>query len=206
MSIADYSDLLVQVAEYTGRDDFGHQFPRLVSFAENKLNRVLRVGGMETSTTLTTSSSGNVALPAGFLEMREVKNSSGVVIDATVPRAGDELFGPYAGTTALYYIKGGTFYSIPYSEHTFSIVYYTKITALTPTNTTNWLLTDAPLIYLYGVCAEVAGWALATGRDAETTRVQGFAQMLQTEIEAYQGQDRDKRFANARIIVRGANP
>lgn len=206
MSIADYSDLLVQVADYTGRDDFGHVFPRLVSFTEIKLNRVLRVGGMETSTTLTTNSSGNVALPAGFLEMRQVKNSSGTVLDAVTPTAGDFIHGPYAGTTVNWYVKGGTFYTVPYSEATFSVVYYTKITSLSPTNTTNWLLTDAPLLYLYGVSAEVMGWAIAQGRETDTAKLSGFAQMLQSEIDAYQAQDAAKRFSNVRVVSRGVNP
>lgn len=206
MSIADYSDLLMQVSEYTGRDDFGHMFPRLVSYAENKLNRVLRVGGMETSTTLTTSSSGNVSLPAGFLEMRQVKDSTGCTLDAVTPAAGDYIHGPYAGTTVNWYVKGSTFYTVPYSEATFSVVYFTKITPLTAAATTNWLLTDAPLVYLYAVCAEVIGWAIATGKEADTAKLSGFAQMLQGEIDAYQMQDRSKRYSNVRVINRGVNP
>lgn len=205
MSIADYSDLLMQVSEYTGRDDFGHVFPRLVSFAEIKMNRALRVGGMETSASLTTNSSGNVALPTGFLEMREVKDSAGRILDAVTPAAGDYIHGPYAGSTINWYVKGSTFYTVPYSEATFSILYYTKITPLTAAATTNWLLTDAPMVYLYGVAAEVVGWAIAQGKE-DISKLAGYAQLLQGEIDAYQMQDRSKRYSNVRVINRGLNP
>lgn len=205
MSIADYSDLLMQVSEYTGRDDFGHVFPRLVSFAENKMNRALRVGGMETSASLTTSSSGNVALPTGFLEMREVKDSAGRILDAVTPAAGDYIHGPYAGSTINWYVKGSTFYTVPYSEATFTILYYTKITPLTAAATTNWLLADAPMVYLYGVAAEVVGWAIAQGKE-DVSKLSGYAQLLQGEIDAYQMQDRSKRYSNVRVVNRGLNP
>ena len=43
MTISDYTDLLGTCAEYSGRDDCAHLFPRFVRFAESKLNKALRV-------------------------------------------------------------------------------------------------------------------------------------------------------------------
>ena len=42
----------------------------------------------------------------------------------------------------------------PDSTYTSSIVYYTKIPALTDSATTNWLLSSHPDIYLYGLLVE----------------------------------------------------
>lgn len=206
MSIADYSDLLIQCGEYTGRNDFGHMFPRFVSYAENKLNRRLRVSGMETSATLTTATDGTVALPADFNEFRQVKRSTGEVLSLVVPNAADYDAGPYSGTPRFYYIKGGTFYAKPTAAETFSVVYYAKIDPLTSSNTSNWLLEDAPLIYLYAVSAEIAGWALASGKASDMGRVSAANDLLRAEIDSYTMNDKARRFGNSRVVVRGVNP
>jgi hypothetical protein len=206
MSIADYSDLFVQCGEYTGRDDFGHMFPRFVSYAENKLNRQLRVGGMETSTTITTATDGTVALPADYLEMRQVKRSTGYVMDLLTPNAADWQYGSHSGTPHAYAVIGSTFHVKPYASETFSIIYYAKIDPLTVSNTTNWLLTDAPLIYLYFVCAEIVGWALATGKEGSSEKLAAAQAVAASELQTYQAEDARRRFSNARVMVRGVNP
>ena len=180
-------------------------FPRFVSFAELKLNRDLRVGGMETSATLTTAIDGSVALPTGYLEMREVKDASGRVLEASAVTGADWQHGPYSGTPLTYYIKGSTFYAIPTAAATFSIVYYTKITPLTAVNDTNWLLTDAPLLYLYSVLVEVLGWAVAGGKE-DMAKVQAASALRQNELQQYLMQDSRKRYSNSRITSRGVNP
>ena len=206
MSIADYTDLAVQVSEHTGRDDFMQMFPRFVSFVENTLNRELRVGGMENITTLTTATDGSVALPLNFLEMREVKDSAGRVMEASAVTGADWQHGPYSGTPLTYYIINETLYVVPIAAATFTVRFFKKIIALTAaSNTTNWLLTDAPKLYLYGVCAEVAGWAAATGK-GDIAQAQAMAALFRTEIDQYAAQDMRKRFSNTRITPRGVNP
>ena len=206
MAIADYTDLLGLVAEYTGRDDFAHMFPRFVSFAESKMERQLRVGGMETATTITTVAAGTVALPNNYMEMREVKDSTGRILDLTTLPASHWQHGPYSGTPETYGISGTTFNAIPKAIGTFSIIYFARIPALTPSSSTNWLLTDAPLLYLYSVCVEVIGWSLATGKEAEPAKLQLANSALKGELDSYRSLDTSKRYSNAKIYVRGVTP
>lgn len=206
MSIADYSDLMLMAGEYSGRSDTGYMFPRFVGFAETKLNRRLRVRGMETEGTLTTDANGDVALPSGYLEMRRVTDARGMPLELVTPIVGAETHGPYAGTPAGYYIIGSTLTVVPYAVAVLGVIYYTKITPLTATNTTNWLLSDAPLIYLYSVTAEILGWALATGRETEPGKMTAINTALEAEINAYQSLDESRRYSNARVRQRGVIP
>ena len=133
MSIADYTDLLVQVSDYTARDDFAQNFPRFVSYTENKLNRRLRVAQMEIIDSIITDTDGAATLPTDYLEMREVMNASGVLLELSPVKALDEYFGPYSGTSARYSIVNNAFFAVPKSSHEFTITYYGKIPALTAT-------------------------------------------------------------------------
>eukprot|EP01030_Chromulinospumella_sphaerica_P024339 gene24339-24414_t len=81
MTISDYASLLVDAGEYSGRNDIAHLFPRFIGLAELKLNRALRVAGMEVVGTVTLIA-GSGPLPTDFLEAREVKNANGIPIRA----------------------------------------------------------------------------------------------------------------------------
>ncbi len=207
MSIADYSDLVGAVTEYSGRDDFAHMIPRFVSFLENKLNRRLRVGDMELSDTVTTDTDGKVALPADYLEMRELVNATGKPLESRPLIALDDTFRFRSGTPEGYAVIGTTLYVAPITAAEFLITYYQKIPALTVTNTSNWLLADHPNVYLYGLLAEVHGWAAASGRDPEgATKAAAAAQMMGTELDALESLDRSQRYSNSRMMLRGVTP
>ena len=222
MSIADYSDLAVTVSEYTGRDDFMQMFPRFVSFAENKLNRVLRVGNMEAVETITTGSNGhynldNLPEPANprysgasvFLEMRMVTDTTGRVLEALAPQAANSRYGPYSGTPVAYYIKDSTFITTPYAAATdFEINYYQRIPPISADTSykSNWLLNSSPMIYLYAVSVEVMSWALASGKEPDPQRLALFRAALKEETDALQAQDSNERYSNSKVMSRGVNP
>ena len=224
MSIADYSDLLIAVGEYTGRDDFTHMYPRFVSFAENKLNRRLRVGGMETYATLICAEEGYATLPTDYLEMREVKTTAGSVLESLSLPGADAKFGPHIGTPCAYVVIGNRFYPKPTpvappgwdegdwdaaawdAANTYYAWYYAKLPGLSASNTTNWLLTDLPMSYLYAVAAEVIGWAISSGRGEDAGKLQVVNGLLDDEIKSYAALDKQKRYGNIRFMVRGVTP
>lgn len=207
MSIADYSDLVGSVTEYSGRDDFAHMIPRFISFLENKLNRRLRVGPMEQIATLQTDTSGAADLPADYLEMREFVNSVGKPLEARPITALDDTYRFMSGTPMGYAIIGSVLYVIPVAEAEFLMTYYEKIPALTVTNTTNWLLTNHPQIYLYGVLGELHGWAAASGRDPEgMAKAMAASELMNSEIAGLESADMSSRYSNMRMFSRGVNP
>lgn len=199
MAFTDYTDLLIGVSDYTGRNDVTHLFGRFIKIAEARLNRRLRVGDMEAETQITTDANGEVALPADYLEMREVKNSSGRVLKSNSLNALTRAYGNRGGSADAYAIVGTTFHVKPKGAATFDITYYQDIPNL-ETNSTNWLLTRAPDVYLYAAAMEVARWA----GDAERFQA---AQQLYDEATAQLIIDDERaRFGNMQVRLSGATP
>jgi hypothetical protein len=63
-----------------------------------------------------------------------------------------------AGPPTNYAITAGQIELLPTPDETYSasLVYYSRIPALSVSNTTNWLLTEAPDTYLYGSLVHAA--------------------------------------------------
>lgn len=207
MSIADYSDLLGQCVEYTGRDDCAHMFPRFVSYCESKLNRQLRIGKMEAMEVVTTDMYGAAELPDDVLEVRQVANNLGEPLKLMAFDYLDPRYRYVAGKAVGYGIFSNTMHTMPLElASQFTISYYAKIPSLSVSNTTNWLLQDLPLLYLYGVSAEIVGWALTTGRETDAAKLAAVNEALKAEIDGYERLDRTRRFSNMQIAVSGVTP
>ena len=84
-----------------------------------------------------------------------------IVLEYLTPQDLSELRGELTGGGKPYYftLVGGSSTQLevlrsPDQTYTSSIVYYTRIPALTDSATTNWLLTANPDIYLFGALVE----------------------------------------------------
>lgn len=145
MSIADVSALVTEAARISKRGDLPLYAGMLLGFLEDALNAELRTGDMLTSTTLTTDSDGVVALPSDYLQVHAVTYGSDVHLRKITQAIAD------AGVEG-YYVDGTNFVSSEASTaHTFH--YYQSIPSLW-TNSTNWLLTKKPELYLRGLVFE----------------------------------------------------
>ncbi|KQX20976.1 hypothetical protein ASD01_29620 [Ensifer sp. Root423] len=198
-AIADYASLLVDAGEYSGRNDVAHLFPRFLGLAELKLNRFLRVAGMELVDTVALTN-GAGPLPTDFLEAREVKNANGVPIRAVALQQLTDSYMGRAGIPTEYAIVGSTINVRPVGDGSLTVTYYGKIPPLTPANPTNWLLENAPDAYLYSLVEEIAIWE----RDADKA---GAA--LQLKMQALSGLkigDERSRWGNAQVVVGGPTP
>lgn len=167
MALANYTDLTSAIAGWLARDDLTSRIPDFVTLAEAKFNRVLLHPRMEARTTLTVDT--NLAspefldLPSDFQTMRSVR-LSGVV---GKPRLGffvqtqmDDYrysIDNVAGQPVYFSIVGDEIElaPTPNEDYDVQIVYRRNIPALA-TNTTNWLMTLAPDLYLYGSLLEAA--------------------------------------------------
>lgn len=163
MAIATYSDLQSAAADWLNRTDLSSVIPTFISLAEAKFNRELRTRDM-LSRSQASSSDEFIAMPADFLEMYDLElNMSG--ISAQQPLA---YIGPneakslkankIVGKPRYFTIIDGAFEIIPAptSSTTLLITYYARIPALSATQTTNWLLTKSPDLYLYSTLLEAA--------------------------------------------------
>jgi hypothetical protein len=168
--IVDYQSLQDAIVEYLARDfdtTLIARIPSFIQMTEAKLNRDLFTRQMEQRATAlidTTSAEPEyIALPADFQSMRRVRLSS---VQGKPPlefKSGMQMDEYRYGTSDVvgkpkYFTIFGTEIELgpsPDANYTVEMVYRRNIPALA-SNTTNWLLTLAPDIYLYGALLESA--------------------------------------------------
>lgn len=162
MSITTYSELQTAIGTWSHRADLTSVATDFITLAEARLNRELRVSGMESSTAISASSS--VALPTDFLEARSLYVDSNPY--STIEYVSPEFFTKKyntsnSGVPKVFTIKGGNIQIAPSPDttYTLNLTYYAKIPALSVTNTTNWLLTNNPDVYLWACLHEVGNYA-----------------------------------------------
>lgn len=155
MSITTYSELQTALADWLNRADLDQQIPDFIALAESTLNDVLRSSFMVTSATQAITA-GRAALPSDALEIVyvQVANTEDEPLEQTTPqqllmlrRARTRA----AGNPKFFAIVGRELLVTPTPSGATSvdIDYYQKIPALSDSNTSNWLLEEAPHIYLY---------------------------------------------------------
>lgn len=168
MAIATYSDLVTAVAEWLARDDLNDRIPDFITLAEAKFNRVLFHPGMEKRSTTTVNTSADepefITLPSNFQTMRRVRLSS-VTGKPSLEFLSQTQMADYrysidnVSAQPLYYSVMGDELELaptPNEAYTLEMVYRAYIPGLTALNTSNWLLTLAPDLYLYGSLLESA--------------------------------------------------
>lgn len=162
MAITNYSELQTSVTNWLSRTNDTQLialYPDFITFAEAKFNRVLRTRNQEASATITPVS-GVCALPTDYIELRRLYINTDAKIELEyLPPEQFYIKFPVGEATSRYYtIEGANIILSDQSTTTDLIVlYYKKIPALTILNTTNWLLTAHPDLYLYTTLSEAYG-------------------------------------------------
>lgn len=154
MSIATYSELQTAVANWLSRADLTSRIPEAIALAEAAFNRNIRHRQMEQRATATATE--YMSLPSDFLELRSVKldGAPDTSLRLLSPWDGDREFTSATGWPYYYALQANQLRIIPAPDSTYTVEidYYKRIPALSSTQTTNWLLTDYPDLYLYGAC------------------------------------------------------
>lgn len=177
MSIDTYAKLQAAIADTVNRDDLSADvtafspsqidgmIKRSIAYAEAAINRDLASRGshksQETVTnSLTTSAGETVTLPTDFQSARvfAITTDPYQILEFVDPNT---LFTQYPSTTAgkpeKYTIIGTVAYVRPIADSSYALrlVYAAKIPALSDSNTTNWLLTSHPDIYIQRAMLEL---------------------------------------------------
>lgn len=152
MALSNYTDLQASIASWLDRSDLTSYIPDFISLAEARLNRKLRLTQMETTTTGTVSTD-TISFPADCLSVSKVQiNASYKYILSQMTK--EELIRKYPYDSQeipkSFAVNGNQIQIRPYPDqtYTYALSYYQKIPDLA-TNTTNWLLTLYPDIYLH---------------------------------------------------------
>lgn len=155
MAISTYSELKSAIADWLNRDDLTSVIPSFIELAEAELTRNLRHRKMIARADATINSEYTQTPLDWFQTQTLILETDPVTtLEYLTPEA---LNAKRAASTAngkpLFYTMIGTeiqVYPVPSGDHTAEMVYYSKIPSLSDSETTNWLLTLAPDIYLYG--------------------------------------------------------
>lgn len=155
MAITTYAELKTAIADWLNRADLDQKIPDFIRLAESTLNDVLRQADMVTQSTGVTITSGRATLPADALEVvyAQVGSTEDEPLEQISPQQLTMLRRTRtrdAANPRFYAIIGRQIVVTPTpSSGSLDIDYYQRIPALTDSNTTNWLLDDAPHVYLY---------------------------------------------------------
>jgi hypothetical protein len=170
MGIATLADLKSQVAVSLNRSNLTSQIPYFVQLAETRIaygsqeqpleSQPLRIRAMETAADLAlVGGTQTVALPTGYLQQRRMYISGTPIVKPQFVSP-DAFWGRWfsytSGQPVDYTIEGENyvFGPTPASNYTGKTLYYKKFTTLSADADTNWLLTNAPGVYLHGTLIE----------------------------------------------------
>lgn len=160
MALSTYTDLQTTAAQYLDRTDLTDVLPTFVLLAEAKMRRVLRGAVARASLSVSTA---ETQLPSDFQEVvslyldqspyyAPLKIVSPGDLHARIAEVGESGVPRYAAVLNRVLMVAPA----PDATYTVALEYYADLDALSATNTTNWVLTDHPDAYLFGVLAEAA--------------------------------------------------
>ncbi len=199
MAISTYAELQTAIADWLNRADLVERIPDFIRLAEGTLNRVLRDGDMAATSSITVATTGIGTLPSNVLETIYAQ----VTGDATAPLeqvTASQLLMlrrnrmKTAGTPRFYAIIGREIHvaPVPASETAVDVTYHGSLPPLS-SNSTNWLLTKAPQLYLYTSLLHAAPFL----KDNERTML--FQQMVSAQIVDAVRADRALSFEDLKV-------
>jgi hypothetical protein len=192
MSITTYSELKSAIADWLLRDDLTTVIPTFIALAEAQFNREIRDYRMVKRSTAQVDTEYFVP-PADWLEnvRFQLNTTPATTLDFVTPdqMSEEESRRGSTGRPMYFTMIGSNFQIMPIPDSTYDaeLVYYSKIASLSDSNTTNWLLTDSPDIYLYGALMQAAPYL------SDDQRIQVWGGLYRQGIEAMRTQsDRAK--------------
>jgi len=170
MALTTYTELKASIADWLNRTDLTTTIPDFISLAEAQIERQLRTRQMLTRTTLTIDAEFE-AIPADFLEIRALKltstNPDTPLSFMTMDSLDEQSLIDTGSGRPKYFTVVGTdfrFVPTPDASYTSEIVYFAKLSKLSTSVSTNFLLTSSPDVYLYGSLLQAAPYLLDDAR------------------------------------------
>jgi len=159
MAFTNYTELQKSIANWADRDDMGSFIPDFVALCEARFNRELRLRSMEQKWEAdTVGGQANYALPPQFLQMREFRlNTNPTVSLRYVSPEIYEAWNLGSGEPSFYTIIANEIRlgPVPAGVYNMEMLYWAKFPSLGGTTTSNWVLQNAPDVYLYGSLMEM---------------------------------------------------
>jgi hypothetical protein len=198
-TITNYSSLQSAVADYLNRQDLTSQIPMFIQFCEADLNTRLRCREQIVRAEAT-SNAEFVQLPSDWVEAINVQIVDGqsplryVTLDEADIVKKERRF----DFVHFYSLMNGAIELVPAPTDDVDIemVYYRNIPALTNNNTTNWLLTRAPDVYLYGALTHAAPFLL------DDQRISVFGSIYAGRVQALNDEAQKSLHSGSPLVAR----
>jgi len=181
MAITNYANLQTTIADFLNRDDLTSVIPVFIQLAEAQMNRDVRHFKMEKRATATLDSEYS-AIPGDWLETIQLHVIGGGTypVDLMSRQAiADKRSGSNdeSGRPRYYAHADSQFelYPTPDEAYDIELLYVAKIPDLA-TASANWVLQDAPDVYLYGSLLHSAPYLV------EDARIAVWAQMYSAAV------------------------
>jgi hypothetical protein len=203
-AITDYASLVQTVADWLHRDntstDLGNFVPTFVQLAQERIYRELRVAEME-ETFSTAISSGVIAVPTGYIELKnayidatpiqKLQKKDAEWIYRNYPTRSSDSTPKFIGREKTNFIFG------PYPDSTYTVkgTYYKQLTSLSGSNTSNWLITDAPSLILFASLCEAEPYLM------NDPRMTLWEQKYRETRDRLQNQDNQEEFSGGPLAM-----
>ncbi len=198
-TITNYSTLKSTIADYLNRADLTSQIETFIQFAEADLNTRLRCREQIVRSEAT-SSAEFVQLPSDWLEAINLHIGGGkqplryITLDEADTINSTQIY----IAPNFYSLMNGAIEIVPEPAEDIDIemIYYAKIPALSDQATTNWLLTKAPDVYLYGALTHAAPFLM------DDQRIPVFGQIYLARVQALQEESQKSLHSGSPLIAR----
>ena len=202
MSITTYSGLLTSIADFLNRDDMTPVIPTFIRLAESRIDRELRHWRMEQRSAAQLDAQYS-ALPADFLQpirLQILDNQTGEVAPISTAKMLQLRSGrdDRVGRPVNYAItaQGLELYPTPDGTYDASLVYYARVPALSNSNATNWLLTEAPDAYLYGSLIHAAPYL------KDDARIIIWEALFKSALDSLVSSSDDAKFGGTGLVMK----
>ncbi len=203
MALTTYTGLKASIADFLNRDDLTSVIPDFIALAEAQINRDIRHWKMEArSSGQQDAGDEYMQIPADWVEtIRLHLTGSGTSTVNLISRDAmadkRQAMINETGTPTNYTHADGQFqlYPTPSVDTDFELLYYQKIPSLI-SNTDNWLLLEAPDVYLYGSLLHSAPYL------AEDQRVAVWAQLYSAAVQRLNEVSDDARFSGSGLTLK----
>ena len=189
MALTTYAELKTSIGDWLNRSDLTSVIPDFISLAEAQIERTLRARQMIVRANASFDAQYG-AVPADFLETKSLKLTSTnpqtplefLSIDALDQKAAEYTA---SGRPRFFGVVGGQFRIVPTPDanYTTELTYYAKLSKLSNSNTSNWLLSSSPDIYLYGSLLQAAPYL------QDDARIQTWATLYERALNDLQTAD-----------------
>lgn len=196
MSITTYAELQTAIGDFLNRDDLTSVIPSFIDLAESQMQRDIHHWRREARDTVSASSQYTTLPNDFFRPIRVILQSKYRALDVM---SGNEMAdaryrrADSTGEPCNFAITAGELELLPTPDDTYTveIVYETRIEALSDANTSNWVLTYAPDVYLYGALVHSAPYL------DEDSRSSTWAAFYQAAVQALNNEGQSAKFGGS---------